>query len=58
MSAAFNEAERLVQENPMPPDIIELLDNLREDIDADEQDDFFWFYEAASLQARLATEED
>jgi len=58
MSAAFNEAERLVQENPMPLDIIELLDNLREDIDLDEQDDFFWFYEAASLQSRLITEED
>ena len=58
MSAAFNEAERLVQENPMPPDIIELLDNLREDIDPDEQDDFFWFYEAASLQSRLIIEED
>ena len=56
MSKAFDEAFELITRNPLPDDIIELLDDLGELIDADEREDFSWFYEAASLKTRLVDE--
>lgn len=57
MSKAFDQARELVQQDPMPEDIIELLDDLREDIEPDENDKFEWLYEAASLSDRLSSED-
>lgn len=58
MSKAFDQAFELIKRNPLPDDIIELLDDLRELIDSDEQDDFGWFYESASLTTRLNDEDE
>ena len=53
MTAIFEKAFKLIQEKPMPDDIIEQLDAYFELIPEEEEDDFLWLYEAAQLQTNL-----
>ena len=53
MTAIFEKAFKLIQEKPMPDDIIEQLDAYFELIPEEEKDDFLWLYEAAQLQTNL-----
>lgn len=58
MSKAFDQALELIKRRPLPDDILDLLDDLREEIDADEQEDFGWFYEGVTLKTRLLSEDE
>lgn len=53
MTLFFEKAFKLIQQNPLPDDIIEQLDAYFELIPEEEKDDFLWLYEAVQLQTNL-----
>lgn len=50
MSAAFDEAEKLIKRDPLPRNILEKMADLESQIDRDEIEDFMWFYEKLHLK--------
>ena len=53
MTLFFEKAFKLIQQNPLPDDIIEQLDVYFELIPEEEKDDFLWLYEAVELHINL-----